>query len=246
MNFCTISFGLVWFSFSSEKKMRVEKDENDKNNEYLCARITYFYIKKSYMIDQQDANLIRLKQRVEETVGCQMKTPRNFDYLSRQVQELTHHSLSVSTLKRIWGYTQSKWGVSNFSFDVLSNMVGYASWQAFCEEGQQAESAEASSHNVVVRRLNSRSLTKGDVVELRWQPDRRVVLEYLGVELFRVIESENSKLQVGDQFQASLFVDVQPLLLCCLQREGMPPVDYQCGLRGGIHWQIIHKDEAQS
>lgn len=37
MNYYAISFGLVWFSFSSDKKMRVEKDENDKNNEYLCT-----------------------------------------------------------------------------------------------------------------------------------------------------------------------------------------------------------------
>lgn len=207
-------------------------------------RFTYPRLRK-YMIDQQDANLIRLKQRVEETVGCQIKTPRNFDYLSRQVREVTHHSLSVSTLKRIWGYTQSKWGVSNFSFDVLSNLVGYPSWDAFCEDNQE-DSSQSSSHNVVVRRLNSSSLSVGDVVELRWQPDRRVVLEYLGEECFRVIETLNSKLQVGDQFQASLFVDVQPLLLCCLQREGMPPADYQCGIRGGIHWQIIHKEEAQS
>lgn len=199
------------------------------------------------MIDQQDENLIRLKQRVEETVGCQMKTPRNFDYLSRQVQELTHHSLSASTLKRIWGYAKSKWGVSDFSYDVLATLVGYPSWQAFCDEAEKTDDqGQPSSQNVVVRRLFSRSMLQGDRVDLRWNPDRHVVIEYEGLELFSVIQSEGSKLQVGDKFQVTMFVEGQPLLCCCLQREGMPPVDYQCGMRGGIRWQIIQQEEAQS
>lgn len=210
----------------------------------IFAPIYLFYIKKSYMIDQQDANLIRLKQRVEETVGCQMKTPRNFDYLSRQVQELTHHSLSVSTLKRIWGYTQSKWGVSEFSYDVLASLVGYPSWQAFCDEAEQEGEGIPSSQNVVVRRLSCRALLQGDQVDLRWNPDRHVVIEYEGVDLFRVVTSEGSKLQVGDKFQAPMFVEGQPLLCCCLQHEGMPPVDYQCGMRGGIRWQVIQQEVA--
>lgn len=197
------------------------------------------------MIDQQDTNLKRLLQRVEETVGFQMKTPRNFDYLSRLVQELTRQSLSASTLKRIWGYTHSQWGVSEYSYDVLCKLVGYCSWQAFCRDAQQDEKSMPSSQNVVVRRISSRSLTVGDMLDLRWSPDRHVIIEYDGQDQFHVVTAVNSKLKAGDMFLATAFVEGQPLLLGDLRSGEMPPVDYQCGMSGGIRWQLILKKVAR-
>ncbi len=205
------------------------------------------------MKELDNAKLTKLKDLVEKAVGCPMKTPRNFTFLSHQIQDLTSQTISVSTLKRLWGYTNNQYGVSEFTLNLLAKVVGYTNWEHFCndtdqdneEDGEHATS-DPSSHAVVVRRLCTGSLMAGDQIKLTWGPNRSVLIQYDGLDKFHVVAAENSKLKIGDRFQASIFVEGQPLLLCGLQCEDMPPVDYQCGMRGGIRWKFIPKDEVQS
>lgn len=48
-------------------------------------------------------DLDRLKEEVENLVGRKIKSPKDFDFLSRQIQGYTQEKISVSTLKRMWG-----------------------------------------------------------------------------------------------------------------------------------------------
>lgn len=189
---------------------------------------------------------MKLRSMVEQTIGREIHTPRDYTFLHNQIQELTHQSLSMSTLKRVWGYTSREFNISRYTLDVLSKLVGYTSWDNFVESSEIKENnseLEASSHSVIIRRLSARALNQGDKVRLHWQPNRCVEIEYEGLDLFRVIKSENSKLQVGDKFQTMMFIDYQPLFLYCVQREGLPPFDYRCGNNGGIVWNLIIPEE---
>ena len=44
-----------------------------------------------------------------------------------------------------------------------------------------------------------------------WNPNRECLIEYIGEERFVVLHSQNSKLQIGDQFNANQFILGQPL-----------------------------------
>ncbi len=46
----------------------------------------------------------RLRDKIEEMTGRTMKTPRDFTWLSGQVEERTGERVSGSTLRRFWGY----------------------------------------------------------------------------------------------------------------------------------------------
>lgn len=70
-----------------------------------------------------------------------MMTPKDFDFLAMQVFEKTRQSISVSTLKRIWGYVSSKGAASETTLDLLSKFVGYDSFFQFCQ--QTIESSES-------------------------------------------------------------------------------------------------------
>ena len=70
-----------------------------------------------------------------------MMTPKDFDFLAVQVFEKTRQSISVSTLKRIWGYVSSKGAASETTLDLLSKFVGYDSFFQFCQ--QTIESSES-------------------------------------------------------------------------------------------------------
>ena len=89
----------------------------------------------------QDAAVTLLLEKIEEQLGRKMMTPKDFDFLAVQVFEKTRQSISVSTLKRVWGYVSSKGSASETTLDLLSNFAGYASFFQFCQ--QTIESSES-------------------------------------------------------------------------------------------------------
>lgn len=198
------------------------------------------------MSTENEILIDKLRSMVENTIGREVHTPRDFTFLHNQITELTHQSLSMSTLKRVWGYTSREFNISRYTLDVLSKLVGYTGWEKFCESidiKENSSKIEASSHSVVIRRLAARALNQGDIVRLHWQPNRCLEIVYEGLDLFSVIKSENSKLMVGDKFQTMMFIDHQPLFLYCVQRDGFPPFDYRCGNNGGILWNLVNPEE---
>ena len=46
----------------------------------------------------------RLKISAEQKVGRQMHTPKDFEYLRECIYEDCHEMVSLSTLRRLWGY----------------------------------------------------------------------------------------------------------------------------------------------
>ena len=71
------------------------------------------------MTTQEEA-IGRLLGRVEEKVGRKMKTPRDFDFLAEQIFETMHKSISVSTLKRVWGYVPANGITRESTLDLLA------------------------------------------------------------------------------------------------------------------------------
>ena len=191
-------------------------------------------------MEYRDEDIQRLKEKVEIVAGKSIKTPRDFNFLSKQVEGFTGESLSASTLKRVWGYVDTESKQSKFTLDTLAQMVGYASWDNFVRGGMNDSNV---SFRIIHRKLMSDALVFGDLVKLVWKPDRVVTVEYQGQSTFRVVESVNSKLSKNDTFQCSQFVDKQELYLNNLYNPGMHVTDYVCGQRGGIIWNLVSNDK---
>lgn len=86
----------------------------------------------------------RLLGQVEEKVGRKMKTPRDFDFLAEQIFETMHKSISVSTLKRVWGYVPANGITRESTLDLLAQFAGFASFSQFCQQTTKTPAAEES------------------------------------------------------------------------------------------------------
>lgn len=53
--------------------------------------------------DYRKEDFERLKSEVETLVGRKIASPKDFDFLMRQIHGYTQETISVSTLKRMWG-----------------------------------------------------------------------------------------------------------------------------------------------
>lgn len=176
----------------------------------------------------------RLKQEVETLVGRSVKTPKDFEFLSRQIEGYTNETISVSTLKRMWGYVASPCKPSKYNLNLLSRMIGYSDWEAF-SGGNEVMS---SSRFFVKSKLIADALQKGEQVRLTWCPGRVLTIMYKGNDTFEVVESINSKLAKGDTFTCPQFVEDQPLYLSNLSHPGILLCNYVAGQNGGIKWNL--------
>jgi hypothetical protein len=178
-----------------------------------------------------------LRTKVENTIGFEPKTPKEFTRLEREIFTTTRNLISASTLKRFWGYNGDKYSVkpSRATLNVLCDYIGYISWDALCASMENGVDSSGYIHNQI---LTTRSLRIGDVVRLQWRPDRCVIVRYDGLDMFTVTESANSKLCVGDRFMCTIFVQGEQLVLTNLIQGDNLPVNYACGKDGGITFTV--------
>ena len=83
-------------------------------------RVRYPELRYIMMEDYKKEDFDRLKNEVETLVGRKIVSPRDFDFLSRQIEGYTQETVSVSTLKRLWGYVACSCKPSRFNLELLS------------------------------------------------------------------------------------------------------------------------------
>jgi hypothetical protein len=168
-----------------------------------------------------------------------MCTPRDFDYLSARIYDVTGENLSAMTLKRFWGYLgeKNKRQLRLNTLNLLARMVGYTDWATYYKESSVR--GEIESDFLKNNSLITNSLQKGTMVQLMWHPDRVVTIRHDGYEVFSVVESVNSKLSAGDTFRCGLIVEGEPLYLSQLIHEAGEPMSYVCGSEGGVKFRVL-------
>lgn len=180
-----------------------------------------------------------LQVTVEKTVGREMKTPRDYDYLAARIFDATGENLSAMTLKRFWGYLGEKNERQPrlSTLNILAQVVGYTDWVTYYKESSAA--GEVDSDFLRNKSVITNSLPKGAILQLMWHPDRVVTIRHEGYEVFTVVNSVNSKLNVGDTFRCGLIMNGKPLYLAQLIHGNNEPMCYVCGERGGVKFRVV-------
>lgn len=186
---------------------------------------------------QPDA-IARLTAAIEESTGRQIRTPRDFSFLRQCIFARLGMYLSESTLKRVWGYIAG--GETRTStLDLLASFIGYSGWTDFLGSTPDTGTSVPSSFLLSRHLCVESQLSEGDRLLLVWQPGRRCTAAYIGNNRFRVIESENTRLQPADTFRCAFVIEGEPLYLDDLRQGDRPPVSYVCGRLSGIRFSLL-------
>lgn len=184
-----------------------------------------------------ETQLRKLRQAVENALGHDIATPRDFEHLNISLQKRLGMTLSVSTLKRLWGYVDNDFTPSAYSLNLLSQFVGYRNWREFTTERPDV----SPSDPIMTQRINVlEELTPGDRMRLVWPPDRECLIRYLGSLRFIVEESKNTRLQQDDTFACGLMIAGEPLYLDDLRHDKRQPTAYVCGQMSGIRFERLN------
>lgn len=191
------------------------------------------------MIEKKE-QIANLRKNVEEALGRQLQTPKDFDLLSERIFARVGEMVSCNTLRRIWGKMDEGREPRISTLSILARFIGYADFNAFTCNAEKYDGAMDSSSPFMGRRLSvTDGLTRGDRLRLTWQPGRVCDIEYNGSLHFRVIHSENTRLKEGDTFLCGIIIEGQPLYLDQLQQGENPPTAYICGKSGGVRFERL-------
>ncbi|MFI3263020.1 MAG: hypothetical protein R3Y26_08945 [Rikenellaceae bacterium] len=178
---------------------------------------------------------------VEDYHARPIRTTVDFEALSITVEQQTSERISASTLKRLWGYVNDKHEPRRYTLDVLSKYVGHKDFDTFCE--WLSDQKLSDSDFFTAKKVVSSELTSGVRIEIGWSPDRYIVLDYLGGNRFRVESSENSKLNVGDEFSVATFMLGYPLYISTVMRDHKLLGSFVGGKSGGLTILSILENE---
>lgn len=149
---------------------------------------------------------------VESAAGFKMQTHSNFINLVVKIEEKLHLHISETTLERIWNYsTRHQENISIFTLNALSSFAGYTDWEEFCTVLKKRQNKESELFSG--KKINAANLTVGTKLLIGWMPDRLCTIEYQGNNTFKVINSENTSVLLGDTFKALEFQLGRPLYL---------------------------------
>lgn len=172
-----------------------------------------------------------LRNKIEDRVGRRMNVPRDFAWLSEEIEQRTRQRVSASTLRRFWGYVNEGVTASRYTKDVLAHYLGYADFDDF-KRWQSV--GDEQSQPLMSEQICSDDLYVGQLLRLLWQPDRMCIVRHEGQGRFIVVESENTRLAAGDTFECHLFINHEPAYLHAWRHGGDVPVTYAIGKKNGI------------
>ncbi len=190
------------------------------------------------MSEKQIPEINYLMFLVEKKFHKAVTTSSDFTALSEDIENETKENVSVSTLKRMWGYVSMTPNPRESTLDILSRYVGQKDFKNFCHELKTSEASQSSFFTTDF--INARDLEPGAVLEIGWNPDRLVRLRHLDDLNFEVISSLNSKLREGDRFEVSSFSKGSPLVILRILRDGEFTPSYIAGRQDGLnHLKIL-------
>ena len=169
-------------------------------------------------------------QLLKEKSGNELRIPSDCEYLSLDIESKTGIRIGATTLKRLLGFAQDERVPHAGTLDAIARYLGFAHW----EELSKIEDKGNSDFDAPEEEIRSADLQLGVNIEMTYLPDRKVRMQYLGNQGYRIVESENSKLLVGDEVEVQNFVLHHPLLVLNVWRDGESLGQFTAGRVSGL------------
>ena len=171
-----------------------------------------------------------IKQLLEKQLGKEIRYSSDFEHLSFDIEKQTKQRVGVNTLKRLFGQIEGIKEPRLYTLDTIARYINFKNWDEMLESLDNRGNSDFDT----IEEIEIKNLTKGNKIKFYYSPDREVLIEYLEKNLFKVIESLNSKLKQDDIIEANHFVLKYPLLVNDVVRNGVSLGKFVAGKVSGI------------
>lgn len=171
-------------------------------------------------------------KRIREKYGDKLEYSHQFPGLVASIQKETGETISVNTLKRIFGIIPDNVTPRRYTMDIIAQYVGYPNYELLLKDiGEESD----ISIFAPVESLEPENLEVGDQLQITYDPNRVFVLTYTGEDKFLINEVSGSKnLLKGDTLRIAQMVVGQPLIVIDVIREGKSLGKYEAARNTGL------------
>lgn len=134
-----------------------------------------------------------------KNLGFQPRTPSDFNLVILAIKKKTGQEISMSSMKRLWGYVDYTSRPSPNILNILCRFNEFDDWDDYLRR-YGTLGIDDCSEFIDDNQTESDNLTPDDILNLAWGKDKQCTLRYLGNHRFRVIRSQNIKLLPDDTF----------------------------------------------
>ena len=177
-------------------------------------------------------------EQIKQKSGMDFENAKDYEVLSESFP--VSDRLGVNTLKRLMGYAKTPIEPRKTTLDAVAHYLGHSSWERLV-------GVQPSDSDWAEKAVSADEIREGAIVELQWLPDRKMKLLCIGENRFRVTESFNGRLLVGDEVTIQHFRLDYPLEVSHIVRNGTVMCDnkglelcYIAGKQNGIISLTIH------
>lgn len=172
---------------------------------------------------------------LKQKSGHDIRLSSDCEYLALDIESMTGEHIGVNTIKRLLGFIDDEREPRISTLDIVARYLGFGSWDELRIYDDKSNSSFGSTSD----EIRVHDLTIGQQIQISYIPERRLRLEYLGDNTFRILSSENSKLQMGDHITTTHIVNGYPLLVSEVIRHGQSLGSFTAGKAQGIAFKIL-------
>ena len=171
-----------------------------------------------------------------EKLGYEPTTPSEFNDLLRRIQKTTGDSLSLSSIKRLWGYVKYNGDFSQTTLNILARFNGMKDWESFKKniEKEVAVTNDEDSGFHPDTMVDTGKYNPGDRFELGWNNGKGCEMECVDHMRFRVVKSHNIKLKEGDIVTLHTLCIGHPIYVSDIQRGDLHFASYIGARKSGL------------
>lgn len=178
------------------------------------------------------AHLPRNSEMLEERLGQKVKCSSDCESLAREIKKVTGAPIGDTTVKRFFGFAKDFVTHRGTTMDIIAQYLGYN--DSVDMAMQLGEPPTLDSVFAPIDEVDFDTLDAGTQLQIAYNPQRLLVLTYLGNNWFIVTESQRNKLLKGDKIQVYQLAKKYQLLARDVVRDGQSLGCYQSVQNGGL------------
>lgn len=176
-----------------------------------------------------------ITELLREKSGNEIRLSRDCELLALDVESVTGEHIGVNTMKRLLGFIADEREPRTSTLDIIARYLGYDDWETLRLMDANSSNSSFDDRDEYLACY----LEIGQRVLVSYPPNRTLTIENQGDNHFMVLESENSKLQKGDQLTLTHLVRGYPLLVADVTREGQSLGAFTAGKAQGIDFELL-------
>ena len=174
-----------------------------------------------------------LINKSNQQLGFAPSSPTEFNELIVSIFNRTGRNISLSTIKRIWGYIDYGSFPSTTTLNILAQYNGYKDWNTYLLT-DACNSEDEDSGFMVDTVIDATKIEEGERLRLKWNYNKSCEIECIAPMRFRINRSHNIKLLAGDTFTFRTISIGMPIFISDILRDGNLLPAYIGAKKGGL------------